>query len=124
MINGDPQVRSAAARGSAAPGSMSPSSALVPAPLGDLFARLDDATAIATAAGGPCVGREPAGSPHRCMGMVSPSIAAAPRCAGWRATTSSSAPRSRRWMDPFKGRGDGSNFVGGQPHRGGGRLFL
>ncbi|MBE7608186.1 aldo/keto reductase, partial [Salmonella enterica subsp. enterica serovar 4:-:1,2] len=22
-----------------------------------------------------------------------------------------------RWMDPFKGRGDGSNFVGGQPHR-------
>ena len=22
-----------------------------------------------------------------------------------------------RWMDPFHGRGDGSNFVGGQPHR-------
>jgi D-threo-aldose 1-dehydrogenase len=86
------------------------------APLGDLYARLDDCAAIATverafALGINLVDSSPLYghglSEHRC------------------GTAIRRVPREQivvctkvgRWMDPFHGPGDGSGFVGGQPHR-------
>jgi D-threo-aldose 1-dehydrogenase len=86
------------------------------APLGDLYSRLDDGTAIAAveralALGINLVDTSPLYghglSEHRCGAA----IRRAPRDQVVVCT------KVGRWMDPFHGRGDGSGFVGGQPHR-------
>ena len=86
------------------------------APLGDLFVRLDDATAIATverafALGINLLDTSPLYghglSEHRCGTM----IRRVPR------QDIVVCTKVGRWMDPLHGRGDGSGFVGGQPHR-------
>jgi len=86
------------------------------APLGDLYAHLDDATAI--------------GAVERAFSLGLNLLDSSPlyghglsehRCG----TALRRVPRDQivlctkvgRWMDPFHGRGDGSRFVGGQPHR-------
>src|SRR5690349_10990806 len=86
------------------------------APLGDLYAQLDDETAIgaadrAFALGVNLLDTSPLYghglSEHRCgtaLRRVSRDDIVLCTKVG-------------RWMDPFHGRGDGSNFVGGQPHR-------
>src|SRR5258705_2469316 len=86
------------------------------APLGDLFARLDDATAIAAVERAfglginlldtsPLYGRGLA--EHRC----GTAIRRVPRRDIVLCT------KVGRWMDPFHGPDNGSGFVGGQPHR-------
>jgi D-threo-aldose 1-dehydrogenase len=86
------------------------------APLGDLFARLDDATAIATVERAfqlginlldtsPLYGRGLA--EHRCGTAIR-------RVARHDIVL---CTKVGRWMDPFHGPDDGSGFVGGQPHR-------
>src|SRR5438034_4110528 len=86
------------------------------APLGDLFARLDDGTAIAAVERAfnlginlldtsPLYGRGL--SEHRC----GTAIRRLPRDQIVLCT------KVGRWMDPFHGRGNGSGFSGGQPHR-------
>jgi D-threo-aldose 1-dehydrogenase len=86
------------------------------APLGDLYARLDDAVAIATverafALGINLLDTSPLYghglSEHRC----GTAIRRVPRQDVVVCT------KVGRWMDPFHGRGEGSGFVGGQPHR-------
>jgi D-threo-aldose 1-dehydrogenase len=86
------------------------------APLGDLYARLDDATAIATAERAfalgvnlldtsPLYGRGLA--EHRC----GTALRRVPRASVVVCT------KVGRWMDPFHLPPDGSGFAGGQPHR-------
>jgi len=86
------------------------------APLGDLFARLDDATAIAAAERAfelgvnlldtsPLYGRGLA--EHRC----GTALRRVPRESVVVCT------KVGRWMDPFHAPNDASGFVGGQPHR-------
>jgi D-threo-aldose 1-dehydrogenase len=86
------------------------------APLGDLYRRLDDSTAIAAverafALGINLVDTSPLYghglSEHRCGAA----IRRVPRREIVVCT------KVGRWMDPFHGRGSGSGFVGGQPHR-------
>jgi D-threo-aldose 1-dehydrogenase len=86
------------------------------APLGDLYGELDDGTAIAAveralALGVNLVDTSPLYghglSEHRC----GTAIRRVPRDQVVVCT------KVGRWMDPFHGRGDGSGFVGGQPHR-------
>jgi len=86
------------------------------APLGDLFARLDDSAAIGAAERALSVGINLLDtsplyghglSEHRC----GTAIRRFPRDQIVLCT------KVGRWMDPFHDRGDGSNFVGGQPHR-------
>ena len=86
------------------------------APLGDLYSELDDSTAIAAveralALGINLVDTSPLYghglSEHRCGAA----IRRVPRDQVVVCT------KVGRWMDPFHGRGDGSGFVGGQPHR-------
>lgn len=86
------------------------------APLGDLYRRLDDATAIAAveralALGVNLVDTSPLYghglSEHRCGAA----IRRMPR------ENIVVCTKVGRWMDPFHGRGDGSGFTGGQPHR-------
>jgi D-threo-aldose 1-dehydrogenase len=86
------------------------------APLGDLFVRLNDATAIATverafALGINLLDTSPLYghglSEHRCGTM----IRRVPR------EDIVVCTKVGRWMDPLHGRGDGSGFAGGQPHR-------
>jgi D-threo-aldose 1-dehydrogenase len=86
------------------------------APLGDLYGELDDGTAIAAveralALGVNLVDTSPLYghglSEHRCGAA----IRRVPRDQVVVCT------KVGRWMDPFHGRGDGSGFVGGQPHR-------
>jgi D-threo-aldose 1-dehydrogenase len=86
------------------------------APLGDLYGRLDDGTAIAAveralALGINLIDSSPLYghglSEHRCGAA----IRRVPRQEVVICT------KVGRWMDPFHGRGDGSGFVGGQPHR-------
>jgi D-threo-aldose 1-dehydrogenase len=86
------------------------------APLGDLYARLDDGTAIAAV--------------ERAFGLGINLLDTSPlyghglaehRCG----TAIRRVPREDivlctkvgRWMDPFQGRDSGSGFAGGQPHR-------
>ena len=85
------------------------------APLGDLYAQLDDDTAIATverafALGINLLDTSPlyghGRSEHRC----GTAIRRVPR------QDIVVCTKVGRWMDPFHGRGDGSGFVGGQPH--------
>ena len=86
------------------------------APLGDLYAQLDDVTAIATVERAfelginlldtsPLYGNGLA--EHRCGTAIR-----RVQCQDIVVCT-----KVGRWMDPFHGRGDGSGFVGGQPHR-------
>jgi len=86
------------------------------APLGDLFARLDDATAIAAAERAfelginlldtsPLYGRGLA--EHRC----GTALRRVPR------DDIVVCTKVGRWMDPFHLPGDGAGFAGGQPHR-------
>ena len=86
------------------------------APLGDLFARLDDATSIAAAERAfelginlfdtsPLYGHGL--SEHRC----GTALRRMPR------DDIVVCTKVGRWMDPFHGSGDGSGFAGGQPHR-------
>jgi D-threo-aldose 1-dehydrogenase len=86
------------------------------APLGDLYKRLDDSTAIAAverafALGINLVDTSPLYghglSEHRCGAA----IRRVPRRGVVVCT------KVGRWMDPFHGRGNNSGFVGGQPHR-------
>lgn len=86
------------------------------APLGDLYSRLDDSTALAAAERALTLGINLLDtsplyghglSEHRCGSVIR------------------RVPRDQivvctkvgRWMDPFHGRGNGSGYVGGQPHR-------
>lgn len=86
------------------------------APLGDLYRTLDDGTAIATIERAfdlgvnlldtsPLYGHGL--SEHRC----GTAIRRMPR------QDIVVCTKVGRWMDPFHGRGNGSGFVGGQPHR-------
>jgi D-threo-aldose 1-dehydrogenase len=86
------------------------------APLGDLFVQLDDETAIGTVErafelginlldSSPLYGHGLA--EHRCGAA----IRRVPR------QDIVVCTKVGRWMDPFHGRGDGSSFVGGLPHR-------
>src|SRR4030088_2332838 len=86
------------------------------APLGDLYGELDDGQAIAAveralALGINLVDTSPLYghglSEHRC----GTAIRRGPRDQIVLVT------KGGRWMDPFHGRGEGSGFVGGQPHR-------
>jgi D-threo-aldose 1-dehydrogenase len=86
------------------------------APLGDLYRRLDDGTAIAAverafALGINLLDTSPLYghglSEHRCGAA----IRRVPRGEIVVCT------KVGRWMDPFHGRANGSGFVGGQPHR-------
>jgi D-threo-aldose 1-dehydrogenase len=86
------------------------------APLGDLYKPLDDATATAAVERALALGINLVDtSPLYGHGLSELRCGAALR----------RAPRGEivvctkvgRWMDPFHGRGDGSGFVGGQPHR-------
>jgi D-threo-aldose 1-dehydrogenase len=86
------------------------------APLGDLYSLLDDGAAIgaverALALGINLLDTSPLYghglSEHRC----GTAIRRVPREAMVVCT------KVGRWMDPFQGRGNGSGFVGGQPHR-------
>jgi D-threo-aldose 1-dehydrogenase len=86
------------------------------APLGDLYQKLDDSTAIgaverALALGINLVDTSPLYghglSEHRC----GTAIRRVPRDQVVLCT------KVGRWMDPFHGRGDGTGFSGGQPHR-------
>src|ERR1700719_3571625 len=86
------------------------------APLGDLYAHLDDATAIATVERAFELGINLLDtSPHYGRGLSEHRCGAAIR----------RVPRGEivvctkvgRWMDPFHGRANAPGFVGGQPHR-------
>jgi D-threo-aldose 1-dehydrogenase len=86
------------------------------APLGDFYARLDDDAAIATverafALGINLLDTSPLYghglSEHRC----GTAVRRVPR------QDIVICTKIGRWMNPFHGRGDGSGFVGGQPHR-------
>ncbi|MBV9654752.1 MAG: aldo/keto reductase [Acetobacteraceae bacterium] len=85
------------------------------APLGDLFARLDDREAVATveralALGVNLVDTAPLYghglSEHRCATAI--------RRAGRERVVLST--KVGRWIDPLRGQGDTSGFVGGTPH--------
>jgi D-threo-aldose 1-dehydrogenase len=86
------------------------------APLGDLFAQLDDGTAIAAVErafelGINLIDTSPLYghglSEHRC----GTALRRVPR------QDIVVCTKVGRWMDPFHGRASGSGFVGGQPHR-------
>jgi D-threo-aldose 1-dehydrogenase len=86
------------------------------APLGDLYAQLDDDTAIAAverafALGINLLDTSPlyghGRSEHRCGTAIRRVLR----------QDIVICTKVGRWMDPFHGRGDGSGFVGGQPHR-------
>lgn len=85
------------------------------APLGDLYAELDEATAIATVeaavAGGVTLIDT---SPLYGHGLSEHRIGAALRRAGRERVLLST--KVGRVADPFAGRGDGSGYVGGLPH--------
>lgn len=86
------------------------------APLGDLFAHLDDATAIAAAERAFALGVNLLdSSPLYGHGLAEHRCGTALR----RVARDDIVVCTKvgRWMDPFHDRGGGSNFVGGQPHR-------
>lgn len=86
------------------------------APLGDLFARLDDAAAIAAAERAFALGVNLLdSSPLYGHGLAEHRCGTALRRVARDAIVV--CTKVGRWMDPFRGRGDGSNFAGGQPHR-------
>ena len=86
------------------------------APLGDLFARLDDAKAIAAAERAFALGVNLLdSSPLYGHGLAEHRCGTALRRVARDSVIL--CTKVGRWMDPFHDRGDGSNFVGGQPHR-------
>jgi D-threo-aldose 1-dehydrogenase len=86
------------------------------APLGDLFARLDDAAAIAAAERAFALGVNLLdSSPLYGHGLAEHRCGTALRRVARENVIV--CTKVGRWMDPFHGRGDGSNFAGGQPHR-------
>jgi D-threo-aldose 1-dehydrogenase len=86
------------------------------APLGDLFARLDDAAAIAAAERALALGVNLLdSSPLYGHGLAEHRCGTALRRVARENVIV--CTKVGRWMDPFHGRGDGSNFAGGQPHR-------
>ncbi|MBR0873387.1 aldo/keto reductase [Bradyrhizobium tropiciagri] len=86
------------------------------APLGDLFARLDDAAAIAAVERAFSLGVNLLdSSPLYGHGLAEHRCGTALRRVARDQIVV--CTKVGRWMDPFHGRGEGSNFVGGQPHR-------
>ncbi|MFB9266870.1 aldo/keto reductase [Bradyrhizobium erythrophlei] len=86
------------------------------APLGDLFARLDDAAAIAAAERAFGLGVNLLDtSPLYGHGLAEHRCGTALRRVARDGIVV--CTKVGRWMDPFHDRGGASNFVGGQPHR-------
>ncbi|WP_426436613.1 aldo/keto reductase [Bradyrhizobium genosp. P] len=86
------------------------------APLGDLFGLLDDATAISAAERAFALGVNLLdSSPLYGHGLAEHRAGTALRRVARNEIVV--CTKVGRWMDPFHGRGEGSNFVGGQPHR-------
>jgi D-threo-aldose 1-dehydrogenase len=86
------------------------------APLGDLFVRLNDATAVATVERAFGLGVNLLDtSPLYGHGLAEHRCGTALRHVARQDIVIST--KVGRWMDPLYGRGDGSGFVGGQPHR-------
>src|SRR4051812_23797492 len=86
------------------------------APLGDLYARLDDATAIAAVERAFALGVNLLDtSPLYGHGLSEHRCGAALRRASRDDIVVST--KVGRWMDPFQGRENGSGYLGGQPHR-------
>jgi len=86
------------------------------APLGDLFARLDDATAIATVERAFALGINLLdSSPLYGRGLAEHRCGTALRRVERRNIVL--CTKVGRWMDPFQAPSDNSGFVGGQPHR-------
>jgi D-threo-aldose 1-dehydrogenase len=85
------------------------------APLGDLYSRLDEATAVASAEAALRVGINLLDtSPLYGHGLSEHRLGAALRRVP--AADIVVSTKVGRVMDPFKGRGDGSGYVGGLPH--------
>lgn len=85
------------------------------APLGDLYARLDEATAIATVEAALAAGVNLIDtSPLYGHGLSEHRIGAALRRSGRKDVVIST--KVGRVADPFAGRGDGSGYLGGLPH--------
>lgn len=86
------------------------------APLGDIYARLDERTALEAAATALSLGVTLLDtSPLYGHGLSEHRCGTALRLAGREGVVLST--KVGRWMDPRHGRGDGSGFVGGLPHR-------
>src|SRR5262252_8832347 len=86
------------------------------APLGDLYAQLDDDTAIATVEQAFALGVNLLDtSPLYGHGLAEHRCGTALRRVARKDIVV--CTKVGRWIDPFHGRGDGSGFVGGQPHR-------
>jgi D-threo-aldose 1-dehydrogenase len=86
------------------------------APLGDLFAELDDETAIDTVERAFALGINLLDtSPLYGHGLSEHRCGTAIRRVSRREIVV--CTKVGRWMDPFHGRSEGSGFVGGQPHR-------
>ncbi|WP_024508903.1 aldo/keto reductase [Bradyrhizobium sp. ARR65] len=86
------------------------------APLGDLYVQLDDRTAIAAAERAFELGINLLDtSPLYGHGLAEHRCGTAIRRASREEIVV--CTKVGRWMDPMHGRGDGSGFVGGQPHR-------
>jgi len=85
------------------------------APLGDLFAALDDRIAIDAVSRALELGITLVDTaPLYGHGLSEHRVGTALRRADRDSVVLST--KVGRWMDPSKGRGDGSNFLGGQPH--------
>ena len=85
------------------------------APLGDLYAALDDREAIGAVERAVQLGLNLIDtSPLYGHGLSEHRCGTAIRRAGRDQIVLST--KVGRWMDPFRGRGDGSGFLGGQPH--------
>ncbi|MXP65098.1 aldo/keto reductase [Roseomonas sp. M0104] len=91
------------------------------APLGDLYARLDERTAIDAVATAITLGVTLLDtSPLYGHGLAEHRCGTALRIAGQEGARRDGVVLSTkvgRWMAPREGRGDGSNFAGGLPHR-------
>lgn len=86
------------------------------APLGDLFAHLDDATAVAAIERAFALGVNLLdSSPLYGHGLAEHRCGTALRRVARDEVIV--CTKVGRWMDPFHDRGSGSNFVGGAPHR-------
>jgi D-threo-aldose 1-dehydrogenase len=86
------------------------------APLGDLFARLDDATAIATVERAFALGVNLLdSSPHYGRGLAEHRCGTALRRVSRQDIVL--CTKIGRWMDAFRSPDNAAGFVGGQPHR-------
>ncbi|CAO3440812.1 aldo/keto reductase [Azospirillum endophyticum] len=86
------------------------------APLGDLYGRLEEATAVGAAVAALSAGVTLLDtSPLYGHGLAEARCGAALRQAGRDGVVL--CTKVGRWMDPGQGRGDGSGYIGGLPHR-------